>query len=106
VEIARNLQIDLADARGFLPNKKRGTAWFFNAAALNAFLAANGLSHLVRAHEVPTYGFCFHFGLKCTTIFSCSHYCFNNNECAVMLVNRDQMRMLRIDTANNESATD
>ena len=70
------------------------------------FLRKNSLTHVVRAHEVPTNGFFFHFDKKCATIFSCSHYCGNNNECAVMFVDRDQLRVVRIDTTNNASATD
>jgi hypothetical protein len=67
---------------------------------------ANGLSHVVRAPEVPTNGFFFHFDKKCATIFSCSHYCGNNNDCAVLFVDREQIRVVRVDTSNNASATD
>ncbi|XP_075680358.1 uncharacterized protein LOC113796051 [Dermatophagoides pteronyssinus] len=91
---------------GFLPNRKRGTAFVFNEDAATKFLKHNGLTHIVRAHEVPTNGFFFHFDKKCATIFSSSHYCGNNNECAVMLVEGDSIRIIRIDTTNNPSATD
>ena len=91
---------------GFLPNRKRGTAFVFNEDAATKFLKNNGLTHIVRAHEVPTNGFFFHFDKKCATVFSSSHYCGNNNECAVMLVEGDSIRIIRIDTANNQSATD
>lgn len=45
---------------GFAMNIKRGAAWFFNDEAVNRFFATNGLTHMVRAHEVVSwfYGFC------------------------------------------------
>ncbi|KAJ6225804.1 hypothetical protein RDWZM_004349 [Blomia tropicalis] len=70
---------------GFVKNTKRGAAWFFNA-------------------EVC--GFWFHFGDKCVTVFSCSHYCGNQNECAVLFANQELIRPIRIDTHNNAPATD
>ncbi|KAI2805647.1 hypothetical protein BLOT_004647 [Blomia tropicalis] len=107
VEMARLLHIDMNNCtEGFLPNQKRGTAWAFNEVAVDHFLAANRLSHVIRAHEVPASGFFFHFRKKCATIFSCSHYCGNNNECAVMLLDRNVIRVIRVDTSQNLSATD
>lgn len=90
---------------GFLPNRRRGTAFVFNEDAATRFLKQNNLTHIIRAHEVPTNGFFFHFDKKCATIFSSSHYCGNNNECAVILVDGDTIRIIRIDTTNNKSAT-
>ena len=50
-------------------------------------------------------GFKFNFGQLCTAIFSCSHYCHNENEAAVMLVERkDRFRVIRIDTYFNMAA--
>ncbi len=60
---------------GFIYNTKRATAFFFNDQGAGTFLADNQLTHIIRAHEVPKFGFIFHFNFKCTTIFSCSHYC-------------------------------
>ena len=105
-ELAHFTNIDITNCQGYLFNKKRGTAWFFNEDALDRFLSINELSHIVRAHEVPNNGFFFHFSKKCATIFSCSHYCGNNNECAVLFIERDVIRVVRIDTVNNKPATD
>ena len=91
---------------GFINNAKRGTAYLFNDVAAQNFLAANQLSYIVRAHEVPQQGFDFHFGNKCATIFSCSHYCGNKNLCACILVDTPTMRIIRLDTFNNAPATD
>ncbi|KAF7489336.1 Serine/threonine-protein phosphatase rdgC [Sarcoptes scabiei] len=57
---------------GYLPNTKRGTAFYFNDRAIENFFQENHLSYVVRAHEVPKLGFMFHFENKCITIFSCS----------------------------------
>ncbi|KAH9424982.1 hypothetical protein DERP_009206 [Dermatophagoides pteronyssinus] len=89
----------------FLPNIKRGTSFFFNEYAVIKFFKENNLNFMIRAHEVPAPGYKFNFGTLCTTIFSCSHYCGNNNECAVVFVDRDsRLRILRIDTSTNQSA--
>lgn len=106
LEMSCLLKDEIGQKEGFLFNRKRGTAFVFNEDAANRFMSNNGLTHIIRAHEVPTNGFFFHFDKKCTTIFSCSHYCGNCNECACVLVNRDLLRVIRIDTSNNLSATD
>lgn len=90
---------------GYIRNNKRGTAYLFNEVGAGNFLKRNGLSHIIRAHEVPRNIFQFHFGDKCITIFSCSHYCGNDNECATILVDNERMRIIELDTANNSSAT-
>ncbi|KPM07246.1 serine/threonine protein phosphatase-like protein 7 [Sarcoptes scabiei] len=91
---------------GYLPNTKRGTAFYFNDRAIENFFQENHLSYVVRAHEVPKLGFMFHFENKCITIFSCSHYCGNENDCAVLFANHERIRIIRIDTTANASATD
>jgi hypothetical protein len=35
LEMAHIMRVDLARCNGFLPNKKRGTAWWFSEEALN-----------------------------------------------------------------------
>ncbi|KAJ6218420.1 hypothetical protein RDWZM_009577 [Blomia tropicalis] len=89
----------------YLPNRKRGTSYLFNEYAVLAFLRFNQLQFIVRAHEVPADGFKFNFGRLCTTVFSCSHYCRNENECAVLLIEPEaRIRVIRIDTSGNHAA--
>ncbi|KPM08795.1 Calcineurin-like protein phosphoesterase [Sarcoptes scabiei] len=106
LEIADLLNFDAKKSDGFIKNTKRGTAFLFNEIGLNHFLRKNGLTHVIRAHEVPPLGYTFHFGDKCATIFSCSHYCGNDNECACVLVDTQRIRVIHLDTVNNASATD
>lgn len=68
-EIADLLQVKVDNASGFLTNTKRGTAYLYGEEAVNNFLQSKGLTHIIRAHEVPANGFTFHFGNKCTTVF-------------------------------------
>ena len=91
---------------GYLHNSKRGAGYLFNEKAVANFLVRNNLAYLVRAHEVPTFGFTHHFRNLCTTVFSCSHYCNSDNEASVILVDENRLRVVRIDTRNNASATD
>lgn len=51
------LQLELETNEGFAHNVRRGTAHIFNVKALENFLAINGYSHMIRAHEVATAGF-------------------------------------------------
>lgn len=106
IEICNFLKIDYKSTNGYLPNVKRGTTYLFNELSTNLFLRNNGLTHIIRGHEVPQPGFYFHFGTKCMTIFSCSHYCGNNNICACIYADNEILRIICIDTVNNASATD
>jgi len=85
--------------QGFLPNTKRGTAYYFSEDAVNKFLAANGLSHIIRAHEVIPSGYQFHMGGKVITVFSSSKYCGGLNESACALVDMEKIRIIKIDTS-------
>ena len=45
------------DSSGFVPNFRRGTGHLLTEKALTDFLTRNGLSHVIRAHEVKEVGF-------------------------------------------------
>lgn len=62
----------LKEHNGFIYNTRRGTAYFFSCEALMAFLDKNGLSHVIRAHEVQENGFQV---LKFNTIVLKSQHC-------------------------------
>lgn len=74
------------DDTGYLSNMKRSTAFYFSEVATSNFLKKNGLSRVIRAHEVINEGYKFnHFG-SVITIFSCSRYCGAPNKAAAILV--------------------
>lgn len=85
---------------GFVPNIKRGTAFLFSDQAVKHFLNTNKLSHVIRAHEVIPTGFAFHGDGRVITIFSSSQYCGLNNQVAGALVERNQIRILRLDSGD------
>lgn len=51
------LALELSANEGFAANSKRGTGHVFDQTALDRFLLANQLSHVVRAHELHQNGF-------------------------------------------------
>lgn len=88
----------------FLPNIKRGTAFYYSQEAVESFLEANNLICVIRAHEVIPSGFQFHMDGRLVTIFSCSNYCGAVNEAAVIHVDRGTLRVIKIETqVSNQS---
>ena len=83
---------------GFVPNAKRGTAYYWADDATQAFLVANGFSHVIRGHEVQMNGYALHSGGRVITIFSTSRYCGMLNEAAVALVAHNKIRIIKVDT--------
>lgn len=83
---------------GCLPNFRRETGYFFTDEAVNIFLKANGLSMIIRGHEVQELGFSINFGGQLITCFSCSMYCGFRNAAAAILVAGGRVRPIKIDT--------
>ncbi|KAI1296758.1 Serine/threonine-protein phosphatase PP1 isozyme 9 [Halotydeus destructor] len=83
---------------GFLANTKRGTAFYFSEDAIRNFFAKNGLSHVIRAHEVCQGGFQFHHRGKVITVFSSSRYGNGLNESAYVFVDQSKLRCIKFDT--------
>lgn len=106
IDVCNLLKLEPSKQNGFVKNIKRGTAFYFNEVAVDNFFKGNGLTHVIRAHEVPVNGFVFHFDEKCVTVFSCSHYCGNDNLCAVIFVDQEKLRVIQVNTENNQPATD
>ena len=56
-QVTPDIKEELDKQKGFVYNTRRGTAHFFSIEALVSFLEKNGLSHVIRAHEVQEAGF-------------------------------------------------
>lgn len=65
---------DPMEARGRSPSK-RGVGCQFGPDISERFLEQNGLSYIVRSHEVKPEGWEEHHDGKCYTIFSAPNYC-------------------------------
>ncbi|RWR99338.1 uncharacterized protein B4U79_13324, partial [Dinothrombium tinctorium] len=97
-DLAEFMKIKTENIHGFLSNTKRGTAFYFTEEAVNNFLDANGLTHILRGHEVMPLGYKFHMQGKVTTVFSSSRYCGGTNEAATIFCDSDKMRVVRLET--------
>lgn len=89
--------------KGFLPNNKRGTAYYFSETAALRFMEANNLSHVIRAHECLPTGYTLHGNQKLITVFSSSRYCGGNNDAACVLVEYDDVRVIRLDIGEHNA---
>lgn len=89
--------------KGFLPNNKRGTAYYFSEAAALRFMEFNNLSHVIRAHECLPTGYTLHSNQKLITVFSSSKYCGGTNDAACVLVEYDDVRVIRLDIGEHNA---
>ncbi len=58
----------------FAPNRKRGGFELYGEGAVKDFLEENGLSMIIRAHEVHKKGYKYYFDKRLLSIFSVSNY--------------------------------
>ena len=63
----------------------RGAGYLFGADVSERFCRQNGLSMIVRSHEVRQQGFSQDHP-HCATVFSSSYYCGGSNQAAVVVV--------------------
>ena len=80
---------------GYSSNTKRGTAYYFSDEALKTFLKKNGLTHLIRAHEVCQDGYTIHKPGNSMTVFSSSKYSQQLNNGGAILVDQKKLRPMR-----------
>lgn len=96
---SNELMLELQANDGFAANTRRGTGHVFSVEALERFLNTNGLSHLIRAHEVAIAGFNVIQKGKVLTVFSSAKYCGGTNEAACILVDQGKLRVLKVETS-------
>ena len=83
---------------GFMSNPKRGEGChLFSNRALEQFLERNGLTHIIRAHQVKKSGAQLQLSGKLLTVFSSSDYQGLSNQAACVLAADHKIRFIRID---------
>ena len=84
-------------ASGWHPNTQRGTSYMFGHDVVEAFLEANDLDLVCRAHDVQPDGYSFFGkGQKLVTVFSAPNYADGQNSGAIMTVAEDLMCAFKI----------
>ena len=83
-------------SKGFASNKDREPAYWFGKEAVEAFLTANNLTHLIRSNNIyDKKGYFHHFELKCLTLFSNSNPKYNN-DLVTAFIDNEKIRLLLI----------
>ncbi|KAL0895199.1 hypothetical protein ABMA27_013640 [Loxostege sticticalis] len=95
-KMTATLALELAANEGFAANSKRGTGHVFDQTALDRFLLANQLSHVLRAHELQQAGFMCQLRGRLVSVFSSNHYCGGNNDAGVALLEDNKLRLIRV----------
>ncbi|KAM3957711.1 uncharacterized protein ACR2FA_008283 [Aphomia sociella] len=95
-KLTATLALELAANEGFAANSKRGTGHVFDQTAIDRFLLANQLSHVVRAHELHHNGFMCQLRGRLISVFSSSRYCGGNNDSGLALLEGGKVRLIRI----------
>ncbi|RWS01200.1 Calcineurin-like protein phosphoesterase [Dinothrombium tinctorium] len=103
-ELADFLKLNKDNVHGFLSNTKRGTAFYFTEEAVDSFMQANGISFILRGHEVMQKGFKFQINGKVCTVFSSSNYCGGTNQAASIYLDGEKIRVITIETSGNSTA--
>lgn len=88
--------------RGFSPNIKRGTAYYYSEDAVNYFRDLNDLGFIIRGHECVPEGYLFAMDCKMMTLFSSSNYCGASNEAAICFIEPDKIRIIKIETNSDQ----
>ncbi|XP_059058130.1 uncharacterized protein LOC131851628 [Achroia grisella] len=95
-KLTTTLALELAANEGFAANAKRGTGHVFDQTAIDRFLLANQLTHVVRAHELHHTGFMCQLRGRLISVFSSSRYCGGNNDSGLVLLEGGKLRLIRI----------
>lgn len=75
----------------------RGAGYVFGPDVVDKFFMVNGLSHLVRAHQLCMCGFQVQFDDSLSTVWSAPNYCYRfNNNASIMEISEDMSRFYNI----------
>jgi len=78
----------------------RGAGVLFGKRPLQAFVQSNGLSLVVRSHQLVNEGFQYLFDEQLVTIWSAPNYCYRcGNAASVLSLSSDLQREVKIYTA-------
>jgi len=70
--------------KDFTPSP-RGAGWLFSGGVVEQFVQMNGVSLIVRSHQLIMEGLKFHFNNKLLTLWSCPNYCYRAGNVAAIL---------------------
>ncbi len=83
-------------SNGVILNPIRGGGYLFGPDITRAFLTMNGLTHIIRGHQMQREGYEIEHDGQCITVFSAPNYCGLMNKAAILVIGR-RMTFLQYD---------
>jgi hypothetical protein len=85
----------------------RGAGYTFGAGVVHKFLGANGLTHVLRAHQLCMEGYALLFDRHLSTVWSAPNYCYRcGNQASILEVGPDQHMFFNVFDAAPENERD
>lgn len=77
-------------------NSPRGAGYIFGEKVVDDFMEKNGISLILRAHQIAKDGYTEHFGGKVVTVWSAPCYCGYDNVASVLEIDENLQKVYKV----------